>query len=57
MKEESIHHFKVTGGWSWKPTAQLPLLGDYTETQLEKQTTHLLAGLEFSEELLTLSCL
>ena len=57
MKGESIHHFKVTGGESGKPAAQLPLPGDYSETQSEKQTTNLLAGLEFSAQLLKLSCL
>lgn len=49
MKGGTINHFKVTGGWSGEPTAQLPLLGDYSETQREKQTTNLLAGLECLE--------
>lgn len=52
MKGESINHLKVTGSWSQEPTAQLPLLGNDSETQFKKdkkQTSNLRAGLEFSE--------
>lgn len=39
MKGGSINHVKVTAGCSLEPAAQLPLLGDYSETQLKKNLT------------------